>query len=49
MTRNVAGLSLWGMVFLTRRSRTCSLQSMEAGESTITPHVNPNLATMEQL
>jgi hypothetical protein len=48
MTLNVAGLSLWGMVFLARRARTCSLQGMEAGEPAMTPHANPNLAAMEQ-
>jgi hypothetical protein len=49
MTLNVAGLSLWGMVFLARRARTCSLQGMEAGEPAMTPHATPDLATMEQV
>jgi hypothetical protein len=49
MTLNVAGLSLWGMVFLARRARMCRLQGMEAGESAMTPHTHSDLATMEQL
>jgi hypothetical protein len=49
MTLNIAGLSLWGMVFLTRRARACPLQRMEADEPTMIPHANSDLATMEQL
>ena len=48
MTLNTAGLSLWGMVFLARRARACPLQGTEAGEPAMTPHVNTDLATMEQ-
>jgi hypothetical protein len=49
MTLNVAGLSLWGMVFLARRARACPLQGMEAGAPAMTPYANTDLATMEQL
>jgi hypothetical protein len=49
MTLHVAGLSLWGMVFLARRARACPLQVMQAGALAMTPPANPDLATMEQL
>ena len=48
MTLNVAGLSLGGMVFLTRRARACPLQGTAAREPAMAPHVNTDLATMEQ-
>jgi hypothetical protein len=48
MTLNVAGLSLWGMGFLTRRARACPLQGTAAREPAMAPHVNTDLATMEQ-
>jgi hypothetical protein len=48
MTLNTAVLSLWGMVFLTRRARACPLQGTAAREPAMAPHVNTDLATMEQ-
>jgi hypothetical protein len=48
MTLNTAVLSLWGMVFLARRTRACPLQGTEAGEPAMPSPVNPDLATMEQ-
>ena len=49
MTLNTVGLSLWGMVFLARRARACPLQGTATGEPAMAPHVNTDLATMEQL
>jgi len=45
---NTAGLSLWGMIFLARRTRVCPLQGTAAREPAMVPHVNTDLATMEQ-
>jgi hypothetical protein len=48
MTLHVVGLSLWGMVFLARRARACPLQGTAARKPDIAPHVNTDLATVEQ-
>jgi hypothetical protein len=45
---NTAGLSLGGMVWLARRARACPLQGTDIREPAMTPHVNTDLATMEQ-